>query len=154
MIHTRNVFNSRWGRAVAAAAILFCGAWSAARAEEPPVLGSSELIPASWEGDRAEASVAAADPIPMSLSERVAELEKQLHEMQSLQTAMAEEDLPAGEKPKPECKELEIITKPTFTPTGRIYFDGVMYDDDPATTQYFNTDRENEFGLRTFRIGG
>src|SRR6185312_8856672 len=55
-----------------------------------------------------------------------------------------------------ECvpKKLEIISKPTFTPTGRIYFDGVGYDDDPATKSFFKTDRDDELGFRTFRIGG
>jgi phosphate-selective porin OprO/OprP len=55
-----------------------------------------------------------------------------------------------------ECvpKKIDTIVKPTFTPTGRIYFDGVTYDDDDDTTAFFNTDRDNEFGFRSFRIGG
>jgi phosphate-selective porin OprO/OprP len=44
--------------------------------------------------------------------------------------------------------------RPTFTPTGRFYFDGVGYDDDEATKAFFNTDRDDEFGFRTFRLGG
>jgi phosphate-selective porin OprO/OprP len=58
------------------------------------------------------------------------------------------------DEPKPECTPVDVIVKPTFTPTGRVYFDGVTYDDDPETEAFFNTDRDNEFGFRTFRIGG
>jgi phosphate-selective porin OprO/OprP len=55
-----------------------------------------------------------------------------------------------------ECvpKKLDTIVKPTFTPTGRIYFDGVGYDDDPVAKSFFHTDRDDEFGFRTFRLGG
>lgn len=56
----------------------------------------------------------------------------------------------------PECvpKKIDTIVKPTFTPTGRIYFDGVTYSDDEATKAFFNTDRDNELGFRSFRLGG
>ena len=33
-------------------------------------------------------------------------------------------------------------------------FDGVTYDDDDATKDFFDTDRNNELGFRSFRIGG
>lgn len=64
----------------------------------------------------------------------------------------------AGDKKgeTPECvpKKIDTIVKPTFTPTGRIYFDGVTYSDDEATKAFFNTDRDNELGFRSFRLGG
>lgn len=56
----------------------------------------------------------------------------------------------------PECipKTIEPITKPTFIPIGRIVFDGVAYDDDAADMAFFHTDRADELGFRSFRIGG
>jgi phosphate-selective porin OprO/OprP len=55
-----------------------------------------------------------------------------------------------------EClpQKIDTITKPTFTMTGRIYFDGVDYSDDAQTKHFFNTDRDDELGFRTFRLGG
>ena len=98
-----------------------------------------------------------ADNTEMSLAERVEALERYIREQEQVRTAAAQEEaLPEGqsEPPKDTCKELEPIIKPTFTPLGRIYVDGVSFDDDDETAEFFNTDRENEFGLRTFRIGG
>jgi hypothetical protein len=100
------------------------------------------------------------DASETTLAERVEALERYIRDMEAKQPA--EEPLPEGkenkeakkEEPTPECKEVEIITKPVFTPLGRIYVDGVTYDDDPETAAFFNTDRDNEFGFRTFRIGG
>ncbi len=51
-------------------------------------------------------------------------------------------------------KKTDTIIKPTFQPLGRIGFDGVTYDDGEDTKEFFNTDRDNELGLRSFRIGG
>jgi phosphate-selective porin OprO/OprP len=96
-----------------------------------------------------------------TLAERVAALEKYIRDQETVRAApdetlpdALESDVPKEEAPKNECTKQDIIVKPTFTPTGRIYFDGVIYDDDDATTNFFNTDRDNEFGFRTFRIGG
>jgi phosphate-selective porin OprO/OprP len=36
---------------------------------------------------------------------------------------------------------------------GRIGFDGVTYDDGDDTKEFFNTDRDNELGFRSFRLG-
>ncbi len=108
------------------------------------------------------------------LAKRVAALEEYIRQMQAANNS---ESLPApkGEKKKDEkadkdkaakdkkdasiadeCvpKKLDTIIKPTFTPTGRIYFDGVGYSDDPATKSAFHTDRDDELGFRTFRLGG
>jgi phosphate-selective porin OprO/OprP len=43
--------------------------------------------------------------------------------------------------------------KPTWKWRGRLYVDGITYDDDNATADFFNTDRENEFGFDTARLG-
>jgi len=114
-------------------------------------LTPSHMILSSWDSDAPVVRETPQTDREASLAERVAALEKTL---QGIQTAAAEEPLPAGEAPADQCKELEIITKPTFTPIGRIYFDSVTYNDDPAVTDFFDTDRENEIGFRTFRIGG
>ena len=92
-----------------------------------------------------------------SLAKRVDELERYIRDQERIRTAAGqEESLPSGESdaPKDTCKELEPIVKPTFTPSGRIYFDGVTYDDDDEDEDFFNTDRDNEVGFRTFRLGG
>jgi phosphate-selective porin OprO and OprP len=92
-----------------------------------------------------------------TLADRVEALERYIREME--QRPAPEEELPPAketksDEPKLECTPQDVIVKPTFTPTGRVYFDGVVYDDDDATTEFFNTDRDNEFGFRTFRFGG
>ena len=89
------------------------------------------------------------------LSARVAALEKALAEMQK-QPAPAEEPLPLGNDGGgvgEACQPLEVIVKPTYHWRGRLYIDGVTYDDDDQTVAYFDKDRENEFGFGTARIG-
>ncbi len=93
------------------------------------------------------------------LAKRVAALEEYIRQLKAASDA---ESLPPPKAEKKDeakvdlCvpKKIDTIVKPTFTPTGRIYFDGVTYDDDPDTTAFFNTDRDNELGFRTFRLGG
>jgi hypothetical protein len=96
-----------------------------------------------------------------SLEQRVAELEQYIRELEAERESPDESlpDAPASkaaenEVAKDECTRQDIVVKPTFTPIGRIYFDGVIYDDDDETADFFNTDRDNELGFRTFRIGG
>ena len=102
----------------------------------------------SWfDEDSVLADKAAAQTEEMPLADRVAALEKYISD----QEAAAEEPVPAVQD---SCKQIEIITKPFFTPGGRLYFDGVTYDDDDATAAFFGTDRNNEFGIRTFRLSG
>jgi phosphate-selective porin OprO/OprP len=93
-----------------------------------------------------------------SLAQRVEALEQYIRE-QEAKTREAEEGLPAAERKTGaanECapKKVDILVKPTFQPLGRIYFDGVVYDDDNEAADFFATDRNNELGFRTFRIGG
>lgn len=102
-----------------------------------------------------------------SLANRVAALEEYIRQLKAAPPA---ETLPApakkdakeakgdvkAEASTGDCvpKKVDSIIKPTFTPLGRIYFDGVTYDDDPETEAFFNTDRDNELGFRTIRLGG
>jgi phosphate-selective porin OprO/OprP len=116
----------------------------------------SNEVPAT--DDSPDTTPIEATPAEETLAERVEALERYIKQMER-QQAGPEEELPAAEEkkedePKPECTEQDVIVKPTFTPTGRVYFDGVVYDDDEATKEFFNTDRDNELGFRTFRIGG
>jgi len=98
-----------------------------------------------------------------SLARRVEALEAYIRQQKA--TSPAEALPPVAKKEAKENKEdaapgacvpkkIDTIVKPTFTPTGRIYFDGVVYDDDDDAAAFFNTDRDNELGFRTFRIGG
>jgi phosphate-selective porin OprO/OprP len=81
----------------------------------------------------------------------VAALEKTLN---SLQTAAAEEALPPGEGVlRDECQQLDVIMKPTYKWRGRMFIDGISYDDDNETAAFFGKDRENEFGFDTVRLG-
>jgi phosphate-selective porin OprO/OprP len=98
-----------------------------------------------------------------TLAKRVEALE---HTIRQLKAAAPPESLPAPAKKEAkekkeesvlgdcEPKKIDTIIKPTFQPLGRITFDGVTYDDDDDTTAFFNSDRDNEFGFRSFRIGG
>ncbi|HEY4233042.1 MAG TPA: porin [Lacipirellulaceae bacterium] len=115
----------------------------------------------SWDDDSsvtAENSLSAVSAENAALTKRVAALEQALRSMQEVTPAAAEETLPAAkgkdDAPNDTCKQLDPIIKPTFQFHGRIYFDGVDYSDDPADKAFFHTDRNNEIGFRTFRIGG
>ena len=96
---------------------------------------TDQVIKSSWDGDSAAVYQPAATEAEATLAERVAALEKYIHDQETATTAAAEEPLPAGAvaEATPECTPLDVIVKPTFTPTGRIYFDGVTYDDDDET---------------------
>ena len=115
----------------------------------------------SWDDDSSAArdnSLSAMAAENAALAKRVEALEQSLQSMQQVTTAAAEESLPAGKDKKDDnkdtCKQLDPIIKPTFQFHGRIYFDGVTYDDDDSDVAFFHTDRNNELGFRTFRIGG
>jgi phosphate-selective porin OprO/OprP len=120
-----------------------------------PVKGSGDIPPSKPPTEDAA-----------SLSKRVEALERTIEQLKAAGPA---ETLPAPAKKDSqeqrdkndaavvgECipKKIDTITRPTFIPTGRIYFDGVTFDEDPETKAFFNADRDNEFGFRTFRVGG
>jgi len=115
-------------------------------------LTPSHMMLSSWDaGDPVVRESAAPTETEAALAARVAALEQTL---QGIQTAAVQEPLPVGPGVVQDtCEPLEIIVKPTYKWRGRLYIDGVMYDDDNATAQFFNTDRENEFGFDTARIG-
>lgn len=94
-----------------------------------------------------------------SLAKRVEALEQTIRQLKSATPA---ETLPAPAKKESqdandgECtpKKIDTIIKPTFTMHGRIPFDVVTYDDDPDVMAFFHTDRQDETGFRSFRLGG
>jgi phosphate-selective porin OprO/OprP len=85
----------------------------------------------------------------MPLADRVAALEKYVREIQSAEEEEEEEEVAGACVPK----EIPIIVKPTYKLRGRLFFDGVTYDDDDATSAFFNDNRQNETGFDTARIG-
>jgi phosphate-selective porin OprO/OprP len=114
-------------------------------------LTPSEMVLSSWNSDAPVVHETAPTATETALAARVAALEQTL---QGIQTAAAEEPLPAGPGTLQDtCQPLEIVVKPTWKWRGRLYIDGITYDDDNATKQFFDTDRENEFGFDTARIG-
>ena len=141
-----------------------------------PVLAKPAL---NWPLETAQGKVAtsplASSDSETELAKRVAALEETIRQLkaasptETLPTPKTENDKKDDKEAKDRAasdrkdaakieewvpKKIDTITKPTFTPLGRFYFDGVTYSDDPETKAFFNTDRENEFGFRTFRLGG
>src|SRR5262245_20901460 len=144
-----------------------CGAVRAG-ADEPIQRGKGALSAddfvreTSWDEGAIASGATELSPNEAALARRVEALERILRErgLDGVEQAAGEEQLPdkpnkKDDKPDPTLpKKIDIITKPTFTPIGRIYFDGVTYTDDEATKEFFSTDRDNELGFRIFRIGG
>src|SRR4051812_42793220 len=95
-----------------------------------------------------------------TLAKRVEALENTIQQMKTPETLPAPAKKEAKEKANDakdgECipKLIDPITKPTFQPLGRITFDGVAYDDDDDAMAFFHTDRADELGFRSVRIGG
>ena len=125
---------------------------SASGAESADVaFAPSNMILSSWDDEVVAAREPVATETELALAARVAALEKTLN---GLQTAAAEEPLPAGEGVlRDECEQLDVIVKPTYKWRGRLFIDGISYDDDNDTAAFFGVDRENEFGFDTARIG-
>jgi phosphate-selective porin OprO/OprP len=116
------------------------------------------VLPISWdEPPAASGSEVAGDQVS-SLTKRVEELERYIRDQERIRTAAAQEESEpdAGAEDAPEeCvpKKIDILAKPTVRVTGRIFVDGISYDDDDDTSAFFDRDRENEFGFDTIRIG-
>lgn len=85
----------------------------------------------------------------LTLSQRVTALEQHLRNLAASEEEEEEEEVadPFG------LKRIDIITRPTWRWRGRLYIDGIGYNDDGATAAFFGTDRKNEFGFDTARIG-
>jgi phosphate-selective porin OprO and OprP len=114
-------------------------------------LTPSHMVLSSWDSDAPVVRESAPTETEAALAARVAALEQTL---QGIQTAALQEPLPAVPGAAQDtCQPLEIVVKPTWKWRGRLYIDMVNYSDDAATKQFFNKDRENEFGFDTARIG-
>ncbi len=137
---------------------------------EKNVVGSGEPTLAgpatAAQGSIGGSSKTSASEDPAALAKRVEALEQYIKQ---LKAATSPETLPSPAKKDAQDKQdkkdaaaigdcipkkIDTIVKPTFIPLGRISFDGVTYDENEATKAFFNTDRDNEFGFRSFRIGG
>jgi hypothetical protein len=124
---------------------------------DPPRL-SALISEASWES--AAAPEATAEIAELSLAQRVEALERYIRDQERVKSAatlaLEEESLPgvSAQTVPAECvpKKIDIISKPVVQLKGRILVDGIIYDDDDETTEFFNRDRENEFGFDTGSI--
>ncbi|MEX2317518.1 MAG: porin [Pirellulales bacterium] len=135
------------------ATILLLAAVVAANVAAADERQSSLLVETtSWTDDVTMASERSPATSEASLESRVAALEQALR-AQNVSAASAQETLPAAEKAAESCKQVEIITKPTYEWRGRLFVDGVSYDDDDDTTAFFGVDRDNDFGFGTARFG-
>jgi phosphate-selective porin OprO/OprP len=118
----------------------------------PPPKNESALTPPIGES--------ASQSSETDLAKRVAALEEYIRRMQAAGSETLPPPKPDATKPEApaiaDCipKKIDAITRPTFIPLGRIVFDTVTYDDDPADMAFFNTDRANELGFRSIRLGG
>lgn len=122
-------------------------------ADEPAGGWSSSpglLAQTSWDGQSVMPDSVAPTEREASLAARVDALERYVRGL-DVSTISMQEPLPAGAEPA--CKEVPIITRPTWRWRGRIFVDGISYDDDDDVTDFFGVDRENEFGFDTARLG-
>jgi phosphate-selective porin OprO/OprP len=82
------------------------------------------------------------------------EMRARINDQSSTQFASLADDKAKSEEKKDEVfKPAELITKPTITVFGRIFFDHIMYDDDPGLVTATGIDRQNETGFNTIRLG-
>lgn len=111
-----------------------------------------------------------AEPAPVSASESSAELrailarldaqERELNSLRSLvnqtpaKEASLSADAAADTAADGPCKKVDIVSKPSFAVFGRLFFDHIMYEDDPALVAATGVDRLNETGFNTARLGG
>ncbi len=141
---------------IAALAVLFIPLATADAVESWPAFPENSVLSPAYSDVALDVHhVASADSlatttVEMPLSERVAALEQYVQEMQAAEEEEEEEEVaPAVCIPT----QVPIITKPTYKLRGRIFFDGVTYDDDDATAAFFNQNRQNETGFDTARLG-
>jgi phosphate-selective porin OprO/OprP len=153
--------NYAWEKNVVASGASAPG--ESAPAGQPSGAAASRQPAAGPQGSGDTPSNSPAIDDPSALAKRVEALEQYIRQQKLAPKAEA---LPAPAKKDSQdakdaakagdCipKKIDTIVKPTFQPLGRIGFDGVTYDDGDETKDFFHTDRENEFGLRSFRFGG
>ena len=142
-----------WGLAASAG----IAAERADDASLPPLLSPSDVVQSAWYGDSASV-IPRTSPggDEASLAQRVAALEATLRDIEAREEEEEEEEEQedSAALPLPSMlKQVDLIEKPTYKWRGRIFTDGIVYDDDDETVEEFGTDRENEFGFDTARIG-
>lgn len=144
--------------------LLVWAPWAEVHAEEEeptlPILAplDSQVIETSWYQSEpvivapVTEGVVAESADQQSLEERVAALEK-LVEANPADTSATLPPPETCDCPSSSLKRVDLIEDPTYKLRGRLYVDGITYDDDNATAAFFNKDRENEFGFDTARLG-
>jgi phosphate-selective porin OprO/OprP len=151
-----------WRRATFSAAMVLSGAVATAQGQEPYSTAPSPAYAQPAFTQPADAATEAAD-----VRARIERLDR---EVQSLRSQLEEErktkaqpaaasasgivaDGAASQQAGGPLKRIEIISKPTVTVFGRVFFDHIMYEDDPALVAATGVDRLNETGFDTIRIG-
>jgi len=127
------------------ALVALCGV--TARSQEAPSYVEPIALPTAFEETTGEVG-----PSAPTLAATVKELEDRLATLEkAAEKSPAEENKPADDPSAP--KKIDIIDKPTYKWRGRIFVDGISYDDDEETSEFFGADRDNEFGFDTARLG-
>lgn len=140
-----------------AGAVLVTLASAGAATADGPVSGWSHspefLAQTSWDDQGVVPTSSTPTEREAALAARVDALERYVRGLDVTNTSM-QEGLPAGASAaEAACKEVPIKTGPSWRWRGRIFIDGITYDDDDDVSDFFGVDRENEFGFDTARIG-
>jgi phosphate-selective porin OprO/OprP len=133
------------------------------------VLGGGISGAAAQEPYYSDAPYAAAQPADSTaelraaidrLGREVDDLRGQLQDQRQTRGASAvaadtAADAAAADAPQSPLKKIEIVSKPSMTIEGRMYFDHIMFEDHPALVPPTpgGIDRLNETGFNTIRFG-
>jgi phosphate-selective porin OprO/OprP len=136
--------------------MLLSGSVTTAQGQEP-----YSTAPAPAYAQPADATADAADVRLMieRLDREVQSLRSQLDHQRQTQAhpaanlADATAEAAQDKKPQSPLKKIDIISKPVMVIQGRMFFDHIMYEDDPALFAATGVDRLNETGFNTVRIG-
>jgi phosphate-selective porin OprO/OprP len=140
-------------------AVLLAPLPAASAADNSPMLPAPMMSPPSEGPDSdlgQESTTQEVPEVEMSLAARVDALEQQLRDLQTAaEKATKKKEAAKAEEAAAAClpKEIPIIDKPTYRIIGRLFFDSVMYADDEETKEFFDEDRQNEFGFRSAWLG-
>ncbi len=145
-----------WWRTLAlSASFALTGSITAAQAQVPYGEAYAEPAPVSAEENSAEFRAILA---------RLDAQERELNSLRSLvnqgtparEASLLGDDgaaAHAGGSAEAGCQRVDITSKPSFSVFGRMFFDHIMYEDDPALAAATGVDRLNETGFNTARLG-
>jgi hypothetical protein len=150
-------------RSIALSTAMLTGSGACYGEEFAPFANAEYTAAAPTAVDESSASSAPASAELRAILDR---LERQERELNSLRSAVNDRAIPAQEasfadaaaddKKKADAgplKKIDTIVKPTATIFGRLVFDHIAYEDDPALVAATGVDRLNETGFSTVRLG-